>query len=259
MIIAHISDFHLRADGKLLKDLVDSEAALAAAVRHIKRMRPRPDVVLATGDLVNKTKRNHYRTTRGILDVLPMPVYAVPGNNDDRAKMRETFAENGTLPAEGEFLHYTVEDFPLRLIALDTLNPEGAAGEMCNKRLKWLKDRLAEQTDRPTVLFMHHPPFRTGFPCIDEPPFTGAQDLARIVGRHANVVHVMCGHAHRQMHARWAGTAVSVAPSTAFQMNLDLRPQPDVLNLLEPPASLVYHWRPDGGLVVHPSPIGDFG
>ena len=258
MIIAHISDFHVRADGKLLKDLVDSEAALAAAVRHIKRMRPRPDVVLATGDLVNKGKRNHYRTTRGILGVLPMPVYVIPGNNDDRAKMLEAFAETGCLPAKGEFLHYTVEDFPLRLIALDTLNPAAAEGQVCKKRLKWLKDRLAEQSERPSILFMHHPPFRTGFPCIDEPPFAGADELAKIVRRHANVMHVMCGHVHREIHARWAGTAVSVAPSTAFQMNLDLRPEPDVLNVLEPPMCLVYHWHPDSGLVVHPNAIGDF-
>ena len=258
MIIAQISDFHVRCDGRLLKDLVDSEAALAAAVKHVNGLRPRPDVVLATGDLVNKARRRDYRVVRGILGVIKAQVFVIPGNNDDRERMRAVFGETGWLPGEGDFLHYTVEDLPLRLIGLDSVDAGRAEGIMCGERLRWLKARLGEQPERPTLLFMHHPPYRTGFACVDEPPFKGAEKLARVVAANPQVVHVMCGHVHRQTFARWAGTTASTAPSTAFQMALDLRPDVVPPNVLEPAGSLVFQWRLQGGLVAHPGYAGDF-
>ena len=258
MIIAHISDFHIQANGRLLKNLVDSEAALAAAVEHVWKLKPRPDVVLATGDLVNRARRRNYRIVRGLLDALRAPYLVVPGNNDDRPRMLDVFGPTGGLPADGAFLHYTVEDHPLRLIGLDTLDTESAAGRMCRKRLTWLEARLAEQPTRPTFLFMHHPPFATGIDCIDDYPFVGAETMAGIVGRHPNIVGIACGHVHRQIHARWAGTMVSVAPSTAFQTRLDLRPGAAGKNLLEPPAVVVYRWDGKSGVSVHNTFVGDF-
>ncbi len=37
--------------------------------------------------------------------------------------MRLVFGGDGYLPMNGEFLHYTVEDLPMRLIGLDTVVP----------------------------------------------------------------------------------------------------------------------------------------
>ncbi len=34
---------------------------------------------------------------------------------------------------------------------------------MDEERLAWLDAKLALAPDRPTLIFMHHPPFRTGF------------------------------------------------------------------------------------------------
>ena len=49
MLIAQISDVHLRADGPPLIGGADTIAALAACVEHVNGLAPRPDVVLATG------------------------------------------------------------------------------------------------------------------------------------------------------------------------------------------------------------------
>lgn len=259
MIIVQISDLHLRAGGKPLKGSIDSEATAAACMDHLEGLRPRPDLVLATGDLAQKGKRKDYRALRGMFDRLPMPVYVIPGNHDHRARMREAFADLGYLPEEGEFLHYTVEDFPLRLIGLDTLIPGRDGGELCAARLSWLEERLAEQPERPTVIFMHHPPFDTGVAYMDKWGFGGAAEAQRMVRRQRRVEWVVCGHMHRPVHVGWAGTVASTAPGIAFQMTLDLRRDAPSGLILEPPACPLFLWTPEGGMIGHLGPIGDFG
>lgn len=52
MLIAHHSDPRVRPDGALYQGLVDSNAQLAAAIKHVNALDPRPDLVLLSGDLV---------------------------------------------------------------------------------------------------------------------------------------------------------------------------------------------------------------
>ncbi len=153
MVIAQISDMHLRDDGVLLKQKVDTEAALEAAIAHINGWDRAPDVVLGTGDLVQKAVRQDYSNFRSKLDRLKAPYYVITGNHDDRALMRETFGDLGYLPEEGAFLQYVIDDFPLRLIALDTLIEGENAGEICAERRAWLAERLDEAQDQPTFIF----------------------------------------------------------------------------------------------------------
>ncbi|MEO5337553.1 MAG: phosphodiesterase [Magnetospirillum sp. WYHS-4] len=259
MIVAQLSDFHFRSDGIPIKGKVDGAKALAAALDHIKTLTPGPDLVLVTGDLIDKSGRPDYGPVKEGLASLGVPVYAIPGNHDDREAMRTAFADLGYLPAEGEFLHYTVEGHSLRLIGLDTQVPGTYLGELCPARLAWLEDRLAEAPDRPTLLFMHHPPFRTGIHFMDRSPFRGAEPFDALLRRHPQVLRLLCGHLHRPVEARFGGTVASTAPAIAFQMSLDLRPGAESTFVLEPAACPVFLWRPDTGLVGHLSPIGDYG
>ena len=156
------------------------------------------------------------------------------------------------------FLQYTIEDLPVRLIALDTLVPGKGHGELCAERLDWLEARLGE-SDRPTVLFMHHPPFDCGIEFFDGMRLKqGGPRLAELVRRHGNVERVMCGHVHRPIQVRWAGTMASIAPSTAHQATLDLHEGAPLSMKMEPPAIALHLWRPGTGLVTHVSYIGTY-
>jgi 3',5'-cyclic-AMP phosphodiesterase len=151
-----------------------------------------------------------------------------------------------------------VDEGTVRLIALDTLTPGAPHGELCDRRLDWLSERLAE-SDRPTILFMHHPPFECGLKEFDEARLTvGAERLAEIVRRHPNVERILCGHVHRPIQMRWAGTIASVAPSTAHQATLDLAPDAPLMYSMEPPAVTLHQWRPGTGLVTHLSYVGEY-
>ena len=48
-----------------------------------------------------------------------------------------------------------------------------------------------------------------------------AERLAAIVRRNPNVERILCGHVHRPIQVRFAGTIASVAPSTAHQATLE--------------------------------------
>jgi 3',5'-cyclic AMP phosphodiesterase CpdA len=146
----------------------------------------------------------------------------------------------------------------VRLLALDTLVDGKPYGELCTERLGWLETRLGEQ-DRPTVIFMHHPPFDCGIAAFDRAKLNiGSERLAEIVRRHPNVERVLCGHVHRPIQVRFAGTLASIAPATAHQATLDLRDEPRLSMMMEPPGLSLHRWH-DGTLVTHVSFIGDFG
>ncbi len=123
MLIAQISDLHLRTDGSLLQDRIDTRQALENCIAHVNGLDPRPELVLATGDLVDLALAEDYPVLRRALSRLEMPVYVIPGNHDDRDAMRRAFGDLGYFPEEGGFLNYTVEEYPLRMIGIDTLLP----------------------------------------------------------------------------------------------------------------------------------------
>jgi Icc protein len=118
MILAQTSYLYLRIDGNILKNSLFGSPLIDSCIEHINALRPHPDVVLATGDLVNTPTDQDYEALRTALDELSVPVYVIPGNHDGRDELRETFSDWGYLP-EGPFLHYTVEHYPLRLIGLE--------------------------------------------------------------------------------------------------------------------------------------------
>jgi 3',5'-cyclic AMP phosphodiesterase CpdA len=75
--------------------------------------------------------------------------------------------------------------------------------------------------------------------------------LDALVRRHPNVERIVCGHVHRAIGARFGGTLVWCAPSTAHQVALQLKPDGPEAFVMEPPAFGLHLWRADLGLVTH--------
>ncbi|TAJ83361.1 phosphodiesterase [Reyranella sp.] len=257
MLIAQISDMHIKKPGELLYGRIDTQGYLERAVAHVNALDPSPDIALVTGDLVDGGKPEEYENLKRMLSALRMPFYLIPGNHDARDPLREVFSEHTYLPRSG-FLQYVVEDLPLRLIALDTLVPGKGFGALCQERLDWLEARLKE-SDQPTLLYMHHPPFDCGIYAFDAARLNeGAERLADIVRARGTVERVLCGHVHRPIQVRWAGTMASIAPSTAHQGTLDMRPGAKLSMTMDPPGIALHLWRPATGLITHLSYVGSY-
>ena len=258
MLIAQITDTHISTPGSVNDRYFRTPEHLERAVAHLNRLAPRPDVVLATGDLVERGEPEEYARLRAILDRLAMPLYVIPGNHDSRKGLARAFADRGYLPTDGGFLHYTVEEWPVRLIGLDTQVPGQPGGRLCAERLAWLDARLGEAAARPTVVFMHHPPFVTGLQAMDAMGLEGKEELATVIRRHPQVERLVCGHVHRPMTRRFAGTVATTCPATAHQIALELPPTEQLSVVMEPPACMLHLWLgAEAGLVSHVSVIGD--
>jgi Icc protein len=257
MLIAQLSDPHIPAPGKLLYGRVDTAAFFARAVHAVATSEPAPDAVILTGDLVDKGEPAEYAHLRELLAPLPMPVFAIPGNHDTREPFRDAFAGDGYLPRDG-FLQYAVEEYPLRLVALDTLIPGAGGGELCAERMGWLERTLAAAPDRPTLVMMHHPPFATGIEYMDRAGLADATAFAALIARHPQVERIACGHLHRIIERRFAGTIAGTAPSTAHQFRLNLLPGASLRLMFEPPGYQLHLWRDGDGLVTHTVPLGDW-
>ncbi len=262
MILVQFTDTHVRAPGRLAYGRVDTAAALARTVDAVLRLPQRADAVVVTGDLADFGRAEEYAHLRCLLAPLAMPVYLLPGNHDDRDALRAAFADHAYLPPAGAghgFLQYAVELGPLRLLALDTVVPSRPHGALCDRRLDWLARELERAPGTPTVIAMHHPPFRTLIGHMDDAGLhEGADALAAIVARHPQVERVICGHLHRAIDMRFAGTLASTCPGPAHQVCLDLAPDAASRFAMEPPAFRVHAWDPGAGLVTHLMPIGEF-
>ena len=244
MLIAQISDLHVMLPGQLAFGMVDTAARLARCVAQIVQADPAPAIVLATGDLVESGAPDEYRRLRELLAPLTMPLYVIPGNHDNRAALCAGFRGHDYLPRAGEPVHYAVEDFAVRLIALDTVIPGADGGTLDDRELEWLDTVLSAAPGRPTLVLMHHPPITTGVRRMDEIALdaTSASRLGAIIERNPQVERIVCGHVHRGIFARWRGTAVSVCPSTAYQYMLELRDTALTCSTGEPPAYQAHYW-----------------
>jgi 3',5'-cyclic AMP phosphodiesterase CpdA len=239
--------------------VVDTEAALRRAVAAVAALVPQPDCVVVTGDLTDCGLEEEYEIVRDCLAALSMPVFVIPGNHDRRENLAAVLrGSHYYLPTAG-FQHYVIEDFPVRLVALDTVVPGEGGGALCAAREDWVAKRLNEGGGSPTLLLMHHPPFLTGVSGMDELICRTSPRFAALIRSHPEIERILCGHYHRPIQVRFAGTIGFVAPGTAHQVALDLRPGEPNRFILEPPGFAVHAWWPETGVVSHTQQIGDFG
>lgn len=257
MLVCQITDLHVKLPGELSRRVVDCAAMLKQCVDAIVRLPQQPDVVVATGDLVDGGGIEEYAHVRRLLAPLSIPVYLIPGNRDDRAAMRSVFSDHDYLQQWPPFIQYAIDDWPLRIVALDTVVPTESGGRLCAERLDWLDQTLASKPSQPTVLIMHHPPFPTFIGSNGRFGFDGSEVLAQIVARNPQIERVLCGHIHRSVTFRFGGTIASICPSTAHQTTLDLSDAVPTF-MLEPSGFQLHAWKQDVGVVSHTACIGDY-
>jgi len=260
LLIAQMSDLHIKRPGALAYGKVDTAAALTACVNEINRFSPRPDLVVISGDLADTPAAEEYEHLKRLLAPLEIPVAAIPGNHDDRALMRTALPDLGYSQASGP-LNSVRPVGDLDIVLIDSSVPGTNYGTLDSATLAWLDATLAASLTRPALLFVHHPPFVTGIAHMDVQNLRNADAFAAVLRKHERARLVAAGHVHRATLSSFAGIPATIcpAPNHAVALDLDARLPPSFK--LEPPAFHLHAWFPGEGfgtISTHVVPIGDF-
>ena len=232
MLIAQITDSHIMPRGQEWRGDAETNVhrRLERVVAAINKLNPAPDVVVLTGDNVDGTDYDGaYSALKEILSHLKIPYYIIPGNHDDREKLKIVF-QNQKTP------HFVVDHKEARLIGLDSLVPSKDYGLLSNDQMQFLKESLNERRDVPALLFVHHFPVNVGVEVFNQMTLRNPDDLAEIMNFHPHVLGLICGHLHNQLSTTFAGKPLYISPSCApnfFFESADAK-RPSLINL-EPP------------------------
>ena len=241
-LIAQISDTHIGSavEGSAGTNLRRLDRVLA----HLAGMARRPDLLLVTGDLADADAdsqdedEDSYQLLKSRLDRCGIPVHVCIGNHDSRIAAQRVFGREGS-----DFFHFAADAGPLRLIVLDSVENGRHGGAFCEARAAWLRDRLAEAPEFPTLIALHHPPIDTGLDWLTTSPAEPwLTNLDAALAGQRQIAALLAGHVHRPIASSRSGIPVRVCPSVAAPLALDLAP-------LEPEA-------PDGRALVVDGPPG---
>ncbi len=245
MLIAQITDIHLGFDPDNPREF--NRIRLDRTLAQLVHMEPRPDLLLATGDLVDRGDEKSYRHLKDAFSGLPFPVHMCLGNHDSRANFRKVFAGANF---HGDHLQYEIAVGPLRLLVLDTLEEGRHGGAFDDVRAEWLNTRLSEKIDMPTIIVQHHPPVEVGIAWMNtDPREPWVARLAACLQGRDNVIAMLCGHVHRPIMSHWQGMAISICPATAPQVALNLNTidpaNPDNRDMIiaDPPGYALHWWN----------------
>ena len=260
LLIAQISDLHIKRPGVLAYGQVDTAAALTRCVATLNAFRPRPELVVISGDLADTPVAEEYGHLNRLLAPLEIGFAAVPGNHDSRELMRAALPKGGYAQSTGALnsLHAVG---PLDLVLLDSSVPGKPHGELEAATLAWLDATLALSSTRPALIFLHHPPFVTGIHHMDVQNLRNAGALANVLRQHPRARLVAAGHVHRAALTQFFGVPATICPAPNHAVALDLEDSLPPSFKVEPPAFHLHTWFSGehfGDLITHHVPIGDF-
>ena len=216
---------------------VDNNGRLAQAIDSLNGERPRPDLVVATGDLTNNGEPAELAELQRLLEPLELPLMVLPGNHDDHEAFRTGF----DMPwAADDHMSWTLDLDELVLVGLDITVPGQLYGRFDEVKEQWLQRVLGRAVGRPTLIAMHHPPFATGITAMDKTMVRGADAFLELVSAHPHVKRIICGHIHRPVVANLAGVTASVCLSTVHHIGLNLTPDAPI-EVIRDPAGYQLH------------------
>jgi 3',5'-cyclic AMP phosphodiesterase CpdA len=248
MLIAQLSDLHVRPRGIPAARVVETNMLVERALTVIAALNPRPDIVVVSGDVTECGRPEEYTMAADLFRrYLSMPVFVVPGNHDRRDNFRAGLGHMPGVTADPAFVQYVVEDYPIRLVMLDSVVAGAGYGLLCPQRMVFLDETLSAQPDKPTILVLHHPPMLTGAAGMDGIFLRNTGELRTLLERHPQVERILTGHHHRSIVGRLGSAIVIVAPAIVHQTELNLVPGLVDQLVMEPSAYQLHLQLPNGG------------
>jgi Icc protein len=238
LTVLQITDTHLHATADSRMRGVTTYATFMSVLEHVQRdKRWPPDVIIATGDIVQDESRAGYERFRASLEPLEVPVISIPGNHDDPKLMGEILS-GGSFQFGGERRLGRWS-----LVLLSTFLAGEDAGGLGAQRLNGLSQALAAHANQHVLIAMHHHPLPMGSTWLDGVALRDSAAFWDIVDAHDNVRGVVCGHVHQASGRERKSVQFLSTPSTCAQF----LPRSEFFALDERPPGLRWiELHPDG-------------
>lgn len=210
MKFLQFSDIHLTAPGQTIGGR-DPNANFQKALDHAMALHSDATALFITGDLSDWGDASDYKRLKTYIETLPLPVYLLIGNHDDRPTMLSVFPE---LKGDDGFVHHVIPMPIGHAITLDTWGPNTHAGHFCESRAAWLETQLA-RLPGPVWLFMHHNPVPIGIAPMDKIMLLDAARFADTLAPHRGKIrHIFHGHCHLPLSGSLQGIPFSAPRGT---------------------------------------------
>ncbi len=239
----HITDLHLSApQTEDPTRQTDTVAAFDRLMQVALRLDPRPDFIVASGDLTNVGDDASYALLAERLAAFDIPVHMTLGNHDRRAGWHGAFPGHAAAP-EGPVDHDTVLG-NVHVIALDSSMPGRVSGSLDEAQIAHAEEMLSRHPDLPKVVAVHHPPLvdpsrNFAWATLD---LESTDRLATLLsGR--NVVALLSGHVHMNRVSFWNGVPLVV--TMGQQSTVDLT-RSDALAVVEGTGFAICDLLPSG-------------
>ncbi len=247
---AILTDLHFVAEGQTIYGF-DPRACLRRALDFLATL-PQLDFVVILGDLADRGDQPAYQSLRNELSRLSIPVILMVGNHDARAPFRAVFPDAPS--DDGGFVQGLHVFDQASLITLDTLIDEAQVdhGALCSSRLAFLETALRQApSDRPVLLFQHHPPMDLAIPPMDAIRLRDdAAELATFARAGRKPDYLFMGHVHRPITGLWHGIPFHIQRALMHQVHHEFDQTGRIMGNIEAP-DLAYVSVMQGNVLIH--------
>ncbi|HWM37080.1 MAG TPA: phosphodiesterase [Streptomyces sp.] len=243
-VFAHVSDIHLgqdRSDGG-----ARARERAERVLRCLDQLPGELDAVLITGDIADHGTPQEYAEAAELFAGSRLSPLLCPGNHDVRGAYRAGLL--GGDPHDDSPVNQLHVLPGATFVMCDSSIPGRGDGWLDDKTLDWLDNALAGAPhDRPAFVCFHHPPLPLHGQYVDPIRQFGEERLAAVVGRHAHVAALLCGHSHTPATTTFAGRPLVAAPGVVSTLKMPWEGETGGPIDYALPPMLAYHVHDDEG------------
>src|SRR5579863_1729898 len=207
--LLQLTDPHLFASPQGDLRGINTLASLQRVIAHASVRKLNLDAVLCTGDIVNDEPAGYAHFAHE-LGSFGKPVYCIPGNHDDPARLRRALA------APPFQVGGHVDLGAWRVILVDSCVPGQAGGRISKLELQALEAALTD-SKRYAMVCVHHHPVAMASRWLDAVGIENADEFFAVLDAHPQVRAISWGHVHQSFDARRHGVRLLATPSTCAQ------------------------------------------
>lgn len=207
--ILHITDCHVFADTKTVKNGVNPFASLDAVLTESLAARS-PDVLIASGDIAHDPTQATYRLFYDLVRSHYGGHFLVTPGNHDIVRAMEGIFDLGPIDVP----NWTI-------VPLDTHREDQVSGEVSDENLMQLQRRL-ERANEYVIVVGHHPLHNVEVAWLDEHRVSNADEVLSILELTSKVKAYVCGHVHLDSSKYHGHIKLWTTPSTCWQFASDV-------------------------------------